>query len=705
MPDENLPAIPDTAVEEAVYDGEIVDETAAAGSPGSAAARRRAVLSPHAVLMLRHAGYVLAGVVVLARRWQHRRNFHIRMSEAAAAGGDHETSLKWAQQHAVVRHNRHDRAVEKVNAAVNVVKVLPVIAMAWLILMGATGVLLAIARRNPHDVWWPWQALAHATGLAVSVASVLAFGALFAVPLAVVAVLYHHGRNPGTFAPAWMATAADPFADVTITEVTITKALADMRFPTVTKYLDQGIPLQFLVPCRQEGRGTFARLRLPGVAAEKIVRRRSDFAAGLYRLPKEVWPSTGSEAAILDVWIADKGALAEGAGPYPLLEEGFTDVFRGLPFGRILRGDPSRIPVVGRNTMCGGMPDQGKSNGARVVACGYALDITTELRIYIPDVNFDFEPFAPRCSRYVMGAEDEFIERIQCELEELKDEVQQRGQLLVDYEQQEVTRELANAGAGLHPVFVLLEEAHVAIQHRKYGKDISQLLCDIVKLDRKRAIHLMLSTQAPVRGSMPSDVTQNCTNGIAFAVGDIWANDALLGAGAYSAGHRATELIPGTDRGTALCKGFSGERSEVVQVHRIDTSSDNDQVTPIVGRALAEMQRRGRALPGSNRPLAIEARDLLTDLAEVMRDEGAPVRVADLPARLRRLAPAFGGYRQMTGVQLRDQLGMLRVRTTNTGNVPRLDRADLEDALARRGELGGFGVADLGPEAAFGGVG
>jgi hypothetical protein len=32
---------------------------------------------------------------------------------------------------------------------------------------------------------------------------------------------------------------------------------------------------------------------------------------------------------------------------------------------------------------------------------------------------------------------------------------------------------------------------------------------------------------------MPRDVTRNCSNGIAFAVGDHVANDALLGQGAY----------------------------------------------------------------------------------------------------------------------------------------------------------------------------
>ena len=61
-----------------------------------------------------------------------------------------------------------------------------------------------------------------------------------------------------------------------------------------------------------------------------------------------------------DLWIADKGALAEGAGPYPLLTEGVCDVFKGVPFGRTLRGDAVLAPLMGRNTITGGMPEQGK---------------------------------------------------------------------------------------------------------------------------------------------------------------------------------------------------------------------------------------------------------------------------------------------------------------------------------------------------------
>jgi DNA segregation ATPase FtsK/SpoIIIE, S-DNA-T family len=197
-------------------------------------------------------------------------------------------------------------------------------------------------------------------------------------------------------------------------------------------------------------------IRLPiGVPAEKIARRRADVATGLHRLAKEVWLSTGAEAGILDIWAADKGALAEGAGPYPLLEQGGTDFFKGVPFGKNLRGEPILAPLDGRNTITGGMPGQGKSSAARAIMAGVALDPTAELRIWVPDANFDFEAFADRCSQYVMGAEDEKVEEILAHLRALHAEVQRRGELLVKYEIPQVTREYASRGVGLHPVVCL----------------------------------------------------------------------------------------------------------------------------------------------------------------------------------------------------------------------------------------------------------
>jgi S-DNA-T family DNA segregation ATPase FtsK/SpoIIIE len=696
MRERNLPAVPDDAsVEpEYIFEGEVVGEPepkppVVVLRPVVQVFQTINVVVQHPVprATVRHVGYVPAGIVVAWRRRQRRRSHAEVMGQMAGAQGDHANALLWAKHQAEERQRRHDRQRERAQTAIDLIRHAHWFAIAGAVFMLLIGIAVAWARHNPADVVSPFKVLAAVVSGAVSAAAVLVWILAFGGPLALFAAFYRLGRN-GDLAPKWAHTAADADVDIAIDERAVTQALRQLRIPQITDYLKLDQPMAYIVPCRQEGRGTYCEVRLPnGLPASEIAKpvRRERLAAGLYRHTKEVWPSTGADNSHLKLWVADKGALEEGAGPYPLLEGGFTDVFKGLPFGRILKGDPSRIPVIGRNTMCGGMPEQGKSTAAKVVACGYTLDIVTELRIYVPDTNFDFERFAPRCSSYVMGAEDEYIEQIAGELEELKDELQSRGQLLIDYQQEEVTYELAHAGVGLHPVFVLLEEAHVAIQHKKWGKTVSGLLCDIVKLDRKRGVHLMLSTQAPTKDSMPRDVTRNCANGIAFAVGDHVANDALLGQGAYRGGHRATELIPGTDRGIALCKGFSGERSEMVQVHRIQGRQDNDQVTPIVKRALAAMAAGGRAVPGTEKgPLAITSRDLLTDLDTVLAHRSGKVRVSELPDLLHNLAPSWGEYRGLTGVQLRKRLFAAGVPTTNPGNVPTLDLDDLAAAIRER---------------------
>jgi len=283
-----------------------------------------------------------------------------------------------------------------------------------------------------------------------------------------------------------------------------------------------------------------------------------------------------------------------------------------------------------------------------------------------------------------MGAENEKIAEILEHLRELHAEVQARGELLVRYQTPAVTRELASKGIGLHPLFCLLEEAHVAIQHSTYGAEIAQLLVDIVRLGRKRAIHVIVSTQAPTKDSMPRDVTRNCSNGIAFAVGDHVANDALLGQGAYAGGHRATELIPGTDKGTAVVKGFSGARSEMVQSYFLDVDKNHDQVSPIIARALTAITDTGRPIPGapSAAPQIGTSRDLLEDLDEVLGTEAVPT--ADIPPLLARLAPRWAPYRGMTGKALRDQLAELGVKVPSTGNRWPLDPVTVRAALTRR---------------------
>jgi S-DNA-T family DNA segregation ATPase FtsK/SpoIIIE len=633
----------------------------------------------------RNAAYVPVGAgVVLRRLWEAKTNSRYeRILRAAEAAGNWEALAEWADRAEQARERRHRRRMDWLAAPFALAKTLAAALATVVGCLILLGIVIAVADHNVHKVGAPLMAVIHLVRLVAIVVAVVWGPLVLAAPFLLLATLWHIGRTSGA-GPAWLATSADD-DDLVIDENTIARALEALRIPQITAYFKQGLPLQYLTPARRDGRGTHAVVRLPaGVTADRIARRRADLATGLHRLAKETWPSTGSEAGILDLWIADKGALAEGAGPYPLLSGGTVDVFKGVPLGKTLRGDPILAPLMERNTLAGGMPGQGKSSAARALLAGVALDPTAEIWINVPDTNFDFELFKRRATRYVMGAEDERIKEILHDLRDLYAEVQDRGQILIQQQEPAVTRRLADADIGLHPLFYLLEEAHLAIQHKQFGKEIAQLLIDIVKLGRKRGIHVIVSTQAPTKDSMPRDVTRNCSNGIAFAVGDHVANDALLGQGAYSAGHRATELIPGTDKGTAVCKGLTGERSDIVQVYFIAIEKNRDELTPIIDRAMVAIEARGKGVPGRrSRPRRVERRDLLKDLDAVLGEESVPI--ADVPALLARHAPGWAPYRSMTGKALRALLEREHgIRVPSTGNRYPLDPALVRDALARR---------------------
>jgi S-DNA-T family DNA segregation ATPase FtsK/SpoIIIE len=126
---------------------------------------------------------------------------------------------------------------------------------------------------------------------------------------------------------------ADP--DSWVDERMISQALGHLGIAPMDRFFKNGGELVYTVPARLDGDGTFAQVRLPmGVTADMVADRRDRLAANLGRAKLETWPTEGSEAGQLDLWIADKGRLGRGAGPWPLLTDGQVDVFEGVPFGR-----------------------------------------------------------------------------------------------------------------------------------------------------------------------------------------------------------------------------------------------------------------------------------------------------------------------------------------------------------------------------------
>lgn len=640
--------------------------------------RTRAVAGTVGKGAVRQGAYVLAGGRVVARRtWDSRTTArHHRLMRAAEAAGDHAAVRELAAQAEEHRSARHARRMALLAAPMVAARSLVYGAAA----LFALGVLLGITSHRLGDVMRPLLDAGEAVRWTLATAAALWQPVSTFGPWAALAGLWAVGKAKAQM-PAWLATNAQSAGELVIDERTITLALKALGIKQITAHLKDGLPLQYITPARVDGRGTFAAIRLPaGVPAELVAKKRGALATGLQRAAKEVWPTVGAEAGILSLWVADKGALAEGAGPYPLLTEGSADFFKGFPFGKTLRGTPVIAPVAERNTIVGGMPGQGKSSAARNLVAGAALDPTCELRIWVPDANFDFEAFKPRCSRYVMGAEDEKIAVILRDLEALHEEIQERGRLLVKHGEPAVTRKLADREPKLRPLICLLEEAHVAFNHPVHGKEISRLTVEIVRLGRKRAVHFIVSTQAPTAKSIPRDVTRNCSNGLAFAVADHVANDALLGDGAHRGGHRATELLPGVDKGTCLAKGLTGERSDIVQVHFIDVSKGNDQITPLIKRALAAVEKRNATVLSAPETEAQQV-DQLADIAQVLRGERV-VKTEEVVHRLKVLRPGY--YKDWTTAELKAALKPFGAEPYKTNGTMHVGLERVREAIAER---------------------
>ncbi|WP_394613133.1 hypothetical protein JNUCC0626_24640 [Lentzea sp. JNUCC 0626] len=525
-----------------------------------------------------------------------------------------------------------------------------------------------------------------------------------AVGLVGAAVWEGRDRTPGA---GWLTRPDRDDAGSWVDERMTTRALAHLGIAPLNAFLKGGGELVYTVAARKDGDGTQAQIRLPlGVTAEMVSDRRKVLAANLGRASLETWPTTGEEDGVLDLWIADKGTLSGGAGDWPLLHDGVVDVFEGVPFGLTQRGLVINAPLIGSNWLVGGRPGQGKTNLLRVLMVGAALDPTAELWAFVMGESPDFDPLAPRLSRYRMGMDDSVAADAVQALEDLLVEMERRGRVLGEQPGRppKVSRRLAdNPRLGLHPLFLAIDECHELFQHPKYGKRAAELAVKLIKRGRKYAIVVLFATQSPTKDSIPKEITRNISCGTAFAVADHIANDGLLGSGKYRAGVRATELRMHTDRGTCVAVGVTHNSFELVRTFYLPFEDGIDDVTPIIARAIANLEilpvTAGVNLKEIGNPAPI---DHLADIQSAI--EGEPrVRTQTVLSRLAALNPKE--YEPWTARDLRAALLGFGIRPRKSDGTMVIRSEDVADAIAHRVRIGDSGETTMDTREAAGSQG
>ena len=689
------------------------------GRPGTALALRRAtsatgrhtvravnavgtvITHPHTTrstkLVGRNLWYPVAGTSVVVKRWRdaHGANRYERMMRQAELTGDREMLLEWEERDVSEKQRRHDRVMDWVRSPIDLVRAIAVAIAAFTALLLGLGIVLAIADSDVREVVGPILGVISAIRFTAWFLTVYGATLLLAATGGAVAWLWHVGRSY-TEPPVWMAPAvAGGDREVIPDERAILAALRDLNIAPLNKKFKEGWQPRWPMATGRDGKGYRTQLELPsGVNVAMINDRKAILAHNLVRLPVEVWPTEPKkQPGVLDLWVADQGILTEPVEPYPLLESGLTDYFKGVPVGVDQRGELVHGKLMGCNYAVAGTMGSGKSSLVIELLCGAMLDPIVAIEVYVMAYNVDYDPMKPRLSVLVKGDEDEHIVAAMDALRRLREEVTERGKLLAEKggEETKLTRALAEADPRMRPKVVVFDECQELFRHEKHGAAAKELAIKVMMKARKCGITLIFVTPAPSADSLPRDLAKTVSHRVCFAIGDHQGNDAILGTGSHKRGITTVDLVPNEDIGTAMASGFSA-RPGLLRTHWIRKDATVDLLTPIVERAVGTWT-------GSARPVEPDepdtGRDLLADVAEAMRGADR-LKATDVTARLREIAPEHEEYEGLTAEELAEQLdqdgvpvrklkGVLTVRVANVlaaladRNEEALDLDDLDD--------------------------
>jgi S-DNA-T family DNA segregation ATPase FtsK/SpoIIIE len=638
--------------------------------------------------------YIASGAWVVARRWWEARTNarYERVMRSAEAAGDYERLTDWEARAEQARERRHRRRMDWISAPLDLARATAVAILSVIAFLLGLGGVLAIAHADPAWLLTPLQKTVDGVAWLVWLLTAIWLPAAVALPWLVLAGLWQLGRRHGGV-PRWAAPGgAREHPTVIVTPGGIATALAHLGIPALNRAVRDGWQVEFATPpVRVNGCGYQTTFSLPmGVTPEMVADKRDVLARNLVRAPLEVWPTAAERAGYVDLWVADQGSTEHPAPPYPLLHEGACNVFAGVPLGISQRGDLIAPALPGANVAFGGVMGQGKSNAARVVMAGAALDPLAELWVFVFANNGDFDAYRPRLARYHRGVDDATVTAAVGSLRALYEEVGRREARLADVGAKKVTRPLAEKHPDLRPVVALFSECHELFGDPGLGREAADLAVQTMRRARKTAITLAFDTQSSRADAIPPKIVELVKLNACFAVKSWRSNDGFLGDGSFQAGIRATELRMGKDVGTSILTGATAERFEIVKWFYIEADDDTgyDAAAEMIARVMANLHPAVAAPAGGHEEPATVVRDLLDDVATVLgveRWDAEKVPAADIPARLRSLAPDWAPYRTINGLQIRRYLDTEHgVKVATTGRKYPVDPAAVRDAVARR---------------------
>ncbi|MFH8528124.1 cell division protein FtsK [Streptomyces tendae] len=629
---------------------------------------------------VRHGAYIVGGTRILTRRaWDSRTTArHDRMMRIAEASGNEELVREWEQRAQAYRAARQKRRVEMLQMMVNAPKAIAMGAVGTAGILLILGMLLAWARRDVADILTPLNTVVDLVGWVAFLASVVWEPLLTALPFLAVAGAWAVGHGQHT-APVWALPADGDERDVVPDENAILRALGKLGIAPLNAAIKEGWKPRWVQPSTRSGNGWHAQLQLPeGVPVEMIADKKRILAHNLMRKPIEVWPTEPrDQAGVLDLWVADPGVLTKPVPPWPLLTEGTTDFFKGVPVALNARGEQVIGRLMAANYLIAGIMGSGKSSLVVALLLGAMLDPLVEIDVHVLAYNSDYDPMRPRLRSLTKGDDDEHVVAAMDTLRALASEVSRRGQELERIgTDTKVTREMAERDPSMRPRIVVFDEVHELFTHPEHGKEAKELALKVTKKARKTAIMLLWITPDADANSLPRGISKTVSHRVAFAINDHQGNDAILGTGMHKNGYSATTLVAGEDVGTAMAAGF-GKTPGLIRAYYVRKEAGVDEVTPVVERALA---LRDGIAPAADTPTAAPA-DPLTDVAAVLGDQPRML-TQEVLHRLAERNPA--AYREWGPTDLKAALEAYGAEQYKSGGKSMVSRARIQEAILDR---------------------
>jgi S-DNA-T family DNA segregation ATPase FtsK/SpoIIIE len=432
-------------------------------------------------------------------------------------------------------------------------------------------------------------------------------------------------------------------------------------------------PITFRTPIHRDANGWRVVVNLPyGTAASRAMLRatQASLASGLDVDEGQLFLSQvrglGGSARQLDMWVCDIDPLTVPAGPSPLIRAAKVNFWETWAFGVDPRGTEVTLSLLWAALLVGAIPRQGKTFAARLVALAAALDPHVQLFVYDLKGSPDWLPFVKVAHRIYFGDvpdPETGIDPVRALLDdmlELRAEVDRRYRALRQLARTnpqlcpegKLTEELArNPLFNVPLVLVCIDEVQRAFEHRELGKQLAEVLTDLVKVAPAVGVMFMAATQKPDKSATPAAFRDQFGIRFALRVTSWQTSDVALGAGAYSEGLDASRIPPeargcGVLRGTGDTGTISG--GQMVRTYYAD-GADADAICTraralreaagtLSGAALGETPTTG----GEGEEYSVPA-DVLTVLAADDRAHCDTIcaRLADAwPQRYRGWAPS-----------------------------------------------------------------